>query len=175
MNLEIGLVFDPCSMSGRKSMSRCSVGLLSLFRRVVAAPMSSLFVGVVRCSDVLFQILFDDSRTSRTLFHTKCTVWNCDGNWTSVRYLYDFWGVGDRPPVQAPIERWAELADSRIVGKSLQPTLLGVDGRSQNLLERGKSNFTAVVCFSLQCYFRRVISLSVFLRIWPMKLVNCMN
>jgi len=31
-------------------MSRCSVGLLSLFRRVVVAPMLSLFVVVVRCS-----------------------------------------------------------------------------------------------------------------------------
>jgi len=63
-----------------------------------------------RCSLSLFAVrLFSCSisssaslpRTFRTLFHTKCTVWNRDANWTRCLYLYDFWRVGDRPPVQA--------------------------------------------------------------------------
>jgi len=125
-------------------------------------------VVVVRCSDVLFQILFDDSRTSRTLFHTKCTVWNRDGNWTSVRYLYDFWGVGDRPPVQAPIERWEELADSRYRGKVA----------STHASRRRWAELDPSRAWEIELYRRSVLSAAVWvyiLRIWPSKLVNCMN
>ena len=55
--------------------------------------------------------------------------------------------------MQAPIETWAELADPRYREKLVPTGSPGVGGRSQTTPDRGKPNFTVVVCFLLQCYF----------------------
>jgi len=54
---------------------------------------------------------------------------NCCSDWRPLLYLYDFWWAWPRSPVQAPIERWAELADSLYLGKLAPTGFPGVSGR----------------------------------------------
>jgi len=66
--------------------------------------------------------------------------------------IFEGWGVGLQCRRRERDGRSLPVLGT--VGKLFQATVPGVGGRSQKLPERGKSNFTVVVCFLTQCDFR---------------------
>jgi len=155
-NLELfgwcSILFDSCSKSGRKSISRCAVGLLSLFRCVVVTQVLSLFVvllfscSLFSCSAVLL-VLFDypelpglcSTRSAR-----YASAMATEGL-SSIYTISGGRGLGFLCRRQCRSRRSLPVFDT--VGNWFQPVLLAYVGGARRLQNRGKPNFTVVVCF----------------------------